>query len=829
MTRSDDYAGRRSEMSSLRIAVEEAAAGQGQLILVAGEAGIGKTRLVEEVMASADAIVLWGGCWAGDGVPVFRPWVQLLGELMQRDELRSSRRDLSADLAEVEGWASARISTAEGDRRFRFFDSAARLITHASTLRPLVLVIEDLHWADEPSLRLLLFLARNLRNTRLLVIGTYRDTDLDASPLACHLDDLTTSGLHMHLVGLTATELADWLPAIAPEGGPVERLASVLHRRTAGNPFFVRELVALLVVEGRLAEVSARLNVRVPDSVRAVLSRRLAHLSQTAHDVLVAAAVAGAEFDLEIVRIVTGLAAGKVLPALEEASHARIIAERDGTGRFGFTHALMRDTLYGNLGLATRATLHRAVAEALEQRGVDGDRVADVAHHYLQAASLGDHGKALDYAARAADHAMGMLAFEEAAAWCDRALRLVSLAGSSRGSLEADLLLAAGDARRSGGDLVGSRDAFLRAAGVARDLGDVERLATAALGLGGGLGGFEVELFDLEQCDLLDEARRALGDGDHRLLAWVLARLSVALSLTGSIDRRRALSDEAVAMARRLDDGAALAYALAARCDARAGPDHSEARERDATEVVRLARESRDRPLELLGRRLRLVALLEQGRIGDADIEIDGFTRVAEELRQPLYRWYGPLWRGMRALMCGELDVSERFCNEAAGIGEAMHSGNAAMVITSQRWIRLRARGRYGEAGRLIDDVFATYEQDAGVSGWRGITLLQQGKLREARPLVRRLAEEVSARPMDAEWLPEMATLAQAAVALQDPELAKQVFERTLAFADRFVVESIGAACCGSMTCTWLSSPACSAGRTTPGPWMTAPARPTTG
>jgi hypothetical protein len=291
---------------------------------------------------------------------------------------------------------------------------------------------------------------------------------------------------------------------------------------------------------------------------------------------------------------------------------------------------------------------------------------------------------------------------------------------------------------------------------LARRDGDAEQLARAALGLGSGLGGFEVQPLDPVQVELLEEALHVLGPEPSRLRAWVLARLSVALSFLEAESRRRSLSEEAVTVARTVGDPSALGYALAGHCDAIAGPDWCDVRLTESAEVVRLAQETRDRQLELLGRRLHLVAALEVGDVGEADAELERFARVAEQLRRPLYRWYVPLWRGMRALMHGELPVSARHCATAEEIGAMAHSANATVLTFTQWWVRQRYEGRFEEAGTAMVEVLG---RDVPVSlftaGSRAVAALQIGDRDGALVLLDRwLAAGLHERTRDSEWLP---------------------------------------------------------------------------
>jgi tetratricopeptide (TPR) repeat protein len=756
------FVGREAALAALVSAVQAAELGERVVGLVAGEPGIGKSRLVREMAARVTSQVLWSGCWDGDGAPPYWVWLQLL-------------RPLGAD------------AVLAGDNRFQLFDAVTEAFAGASQERPLVLVIEDLHWADEASVRLLEFLAHDRRPRRLAVIGTYRDTDLDPShPFARALGGLARDGLHLGLGGLGKRDVGALVAAMGFEDGMVP----ALHRRSGGNPFFLGELVRL----SQEAPASA-----VPAAVGPVVTRRVQNLAPTTQDVLDAAAVFGAEFDVPTLGAVLGWAAGPVLAALDEARAAGLVVESGGT--FRFVHALVRESLYEGMALVARTALHRRSAEVLDERFGDA-RLPEVAAHALQGAVAGSDGRALDWAVRAAERSFDLLAYEEAAAWYGRVLDVLWTDGDD--ARRGELLLRRGEAHLAAGDIPAAREAYQQAAVIARGRGDAEQLARAALGLGAGLGGFEVRLLDPVQVELLEEALAGLNPGPSLLRAWVLARLSVALSFMDAEIRRQELSEEAVAMARQLDDPSVLGYALAGHCDVVPGPDHCETRLAEATEVVRLARAAGDHPLELLGRRLRLVAALETGDIGEADVEIERFSQVAEQMRQPLYRWYVPLWRGMRELMRRNVTAAARQCEIAEEIGALAHSDNARMLTFTQWWVRQCYEGRYADAGRAMA---ALVEPEDGppattAAGWPypAMVAAQLGDRDRAASLLDQwLAAGLEHRTRDSEWLPESAQLAEVAVLVGCRGAAELLYDQLRPYAHRFCVEGIGAAFTGSV------------------------------
>ena len=796
------FVGRETPLAALVSAVQAAEVGERVVGLVSGEPGIGKTRLVREMAARVSSRVLWAGCWEGDGAPPYWVWLQLLRALRSGEEAGPGAPDHWIDAVAGEAAEAGEAAATTGAARFRLFDSVTDVFATASQRQPLVLVLEDLHWADEASVRLLEFLAHDQRPRRLAIIGTYRETDLDRDhPLARGLGDLVRGGLQLSLGGLGRRDVGTLVGAMG-EQGDLQGMVPLLHRKSGGNPFFLRELVRLWRDEGVVADPSPDSDSAVSPGIRAVVARRLSRLAPSTQDVLAAAAVVGAEFEVSLLGAVIDAPTGAVLEALDQSRDAGlVVGDGEGDG-FRFVHALVREVLYEGLSLAGRVALHQRIAAALEAR--DGDaRLPEIAHHAIQAAVAGGNDRAVDLAVQAGEHSFALLAYEEAAAWYGRALGLLR-GDHDSGARQGELLIRRGEAHLAAGDIGAAREAYQQAAVIARRRGDAEQLARAALGLGSGLGGFEVKLLDPLQVELLEEALRALDPRPSSLRAWVLARLSVALSFLDAEARRLSLSEEAVAMARDVGDQLALGYALAGHCDAIPGPEHCEARLAEATEVVRLARAGGDRPLELLGRRLRVVALLEMGEVGDVDVEVERFAQAADQIRQPLYRWYVPLWRGMRALMRVEVDEAGRQWAIAQEIGALAHSDNAAMLTFTQWWVRRRYEGRFSEAGRAMSELLEPEADAPSVTpaGWPypAVVAAQLGDCDRARSFLEQWrGAGLERRTRDSEWLPESVQLAEVAVLGECRDVAGLLYDQLRPFAHRFCVEGIGAAFTGSV------------------------------
>ena len=446
------FVGRKAEMGDLKAALEEALSGRGRMVTLVGEPGIGKTRTAQELVTFAGLRgmqVLWGRCYEEQGVPPYWPWVQAIRAYVhERDakELRSELGSAAAVIAEIVPDVRDALPGLEpppevgrDEARFRLLDSVATFLKAASRSRPLMLVLDDLHWADDASLGLLQFVARELGNARVLVVGTYRDVELNRQhPLAETLAELTRERLFTRVLlrGLTAEDIGHFI-SLTSGVEPPKGLVTAVHRETEGNPLFVTEVVRLLVQEGELTPETTREReswvIRIPESVREVIGRRLNRLSGRCNEVLTVAAVVGREFEMRALSaLITGdgngaepMTEGMLLDALEEALDSRVIEELPGSvGRYQFTHALIQETLTDGLSLTRTVRLHARVADTLES--LYGDRAdehaADLAHHFAQAETILGTEKLFAYSLIAGANAFDAHVYENAEAIYQTAL-----------------------------------------------------------------------------------------------------------------------------------------------------------------------------------------------------------------------------------------------------------------------------------------------------------------------------------------------------------------------------------------------------------------------
>jgi hypothetical protein len=522
------------------------------------------------------------------------------------------------------------------------------------------------------------------------------------------------------------------------------------------------------------------------------LERRLARIPQPAVETLETLAVVGAPGSVDLVAQVAGDERSLVVERLELAQDAGLVEIVADDARF--THALVRDVTYDSIGASRRAELHRTAAEVLERLGGEDDSAA-VANQWIRAGAHPDRAAAASR--RAGDHARARGAFADAANHYRRAAESLATTATD-GPDTVDLELDRADMLFRAGQSDEARDTYFAVARGARRRARPDELARAALGLGAGLSGFEVSLNDLEQVGLLEEALAALPDDASPLRAAVMARLAVAGFFVDGIDAR-SLATESVRLARDAGDAQTVGYALSALCDCIAGPDHSEARLTHAEEIIGIGR-AVDPTIELLGRRLRMRALLELGDLLAADVELSSYARVAARLRQPLYAFYVPLWRGCRALTYGRLDEVARYVAEAATVGAAASSVNAEFLsATLDSWRALFAGEPVLEIPHA-EEFMDVIDSSAGLISGLTWTAFHTGDLDRARWFYEHVAADDFATVGDeAETLVSLLAYVEVALALDDRPRLEVLYERMMPHAGRCIVDGIGGAWAGSV------------------------------
>ena len=488
------FVGRQQELGELRACLEDAMSGHGQLVMLAGEPGIGKTRTAQELANKAETLgahVLWGWCYEGEGAPPYWPWVQLLrGYVRHRDPdgLRSEMGAGAADIAGIIPEVREKLPDLEpppalepDQARFRLFDSITGFLKNAAHSQPLVLGLDDLHWADKPALLLLQFLAREISGSRLLLVGCYRDAELSREhPLSEALAQLSRVSTFQRelLRGLGREETRLFIQATAAVIPP-QRLVEAVYAQTEGNPFFMTEVIRLLSARGELTseEVAEPHDIQIPEGVRELIRQRVSRLSEHCRDALTTASVIGRVFEFKLLHTLNGgISEERLLDVLDEALLAHVLEElAQPVGRYQFSHALIQDTLAAELSINRKVRVHARVAEALEELyAADAEAHADqLAHHFAEAQTVLGPEKLVRYSLLAGHRALANYAYEGALEHFQRALAAIEhrATGANVAAILFDLGRAqgaAGQVREAWGNLNRAFDYYFEAQAVDR-------------------------------------------------------------------------------------------------------------------------------------------------------------------------------------------------------------------------------------------------------------------------------------------------------------------------------------------------------------------------
>lgn len=836
------FVGRTTEMDWLRTTLLAACAGQGSIVLLAGEPGIGKTRIAEEIgrqATEAHAQVLWGRCYEGTSTPAFWPWVQILRAYLRTQNATGLLPDLQSDIANLSrlvpelGGAHlpqpvSSLLPDDEQERFYLFNSVTTLLLRAAQIQPTVLILDDLQWADIPSLVLLQFLANELHQAALLVIGAYRSGEVGSDhPLlktVAGLSRLRRSRL-ITLAGLDPADVAHFMQAFMGRA-PVATLLTTIMNQTGGNPFFMTEVAHQLLRREMQAanDLHTELLPTALPTVRGAIRQRLNRLSSHCNQLLNQASVIGREFSLTRLARLGSFAQELLLSGLDEAVHAKLIQPLSSIagvgGRYRFIHDLVRETLYVELPTAERLRLHQHVGEMLEQvHAADpGVHLAELSYHFCRAAPLGSLDKAIDYTVRAAERSLQALAYEEASRYYAQALDLLATQENAETAHRTDLLLALGRAQMRSGESAQARATFEQAAAAARQTGDISALAHAALGLAGGV--VQPGVADDRIIALLTEAFAALGEAENALGARLLARLAMEYRYSPARERGKELSHLAVGIARRLktigtnrdEERAALVLALNARHFAILAPDTLEERMAISLELAQLAQARGDRELMLQSLPWRVADMLALGHIQAADEAIDQAGQMASTLRQPLYLWYVSVFRSLRAHMHGRLAEGESLAETAHGLGQRVQPDAADVYWGAQRFMIRWEQGRLAEMEAPITDLAARFPAMPVLRCMRALVLWHNGRADEAAAeLAKICANRAAALPWDQLWLGSVATLAELAILLSDHAHAAFLYDLLLPYGERNVM--MGVPNCLGAAATYLGGLAALTGR----------------
>ena len=826
------FVGRTRELATLRALVPRLHGEGRRIALVGGEAGSGKSRLVREFAreAAADGVlVLYGACDAVVRTP-YRPFVEALEQLVRGSDAAALREDLGPaggelarllpELPATVAGLSDPVAADPDTERHRLHSAVGDLLAGAGRRRALLLVLEDGHWADTSTLLLLRHLARSATDARLLVLATFRDTEVDVpAELADALADLRRADdvVRLKVGGLSEDEIAEFVERAAghEHDAPVHELASAIHALTEGNAFLVCELWRALLETGALVldDGAVRLTrpieeIATPESVREVVSQRVSRLDAATRDLLELAAVAGAEFELAVLRLAApgGLERPDALEAAVRSGMVEEIPAR--TLAYRFTHELVRRALYDRLTALRRAELHLSVGNALEIADArSGRMLADLAHHFAAAAPLGEHERAIAYNLLAAEAATAALAFEEAGTRLRTALDI----GIEDRSRRAEAQLELGTAYFRAGASLDSLAAFRVAADVARELGDGELFARAAVGFEDAC--WRPGISDAGALELLEEASSELAPVDSPLRVRLLAGLARALDFQGDHARAAVVRESAVSMGRRLDDRLGVATTLMRSYWSRG--------QTTLDEILAMLTEARDLAgalvdLELQAEAMewRVAALMGLGQIDAAARELAVVHELVNRTRQPFMVHVAEHYGSAVALLQGRLRDAEEAAERSREWGRLLTGRDASGIYGIQMFSVRREQGRLSEFAPVVRVLVAG--AGGGGGAWRpglAALLAELGMVDEARHELDRVRREGLDGFRETLWLGSLTFLADAARAVGDEAIAELVYPELLPLSGVSVMIGHGVALYGSAD-RYLGMLAATLGRT---------------
>jgi len=790
--------GRQAESSLLDDELAQALAGSLRVAVVSGEAGIGKTLLLQTLgrrAAVTGAATHRGECYEAEATGAYRPLVGLvrsvLGDLGSagREALGREMAELAILLPELDDAPGGdEAHTVVGDRQLRLFDSVTRLLRAVTDDGPAVFVLDDAHWADRQTLACLAHVLRHLGPVRALVVLTYRPEEVDGEhPLRGLLGELRRrlALRELPLDPLPLGDLAELAAAVAEVALPPPVLEAVAAA-AGGNPMFVTELARTLapeVTRGAARTWSVdRLVGGLPAQIADVLSRRIALVGPRAREALAVVAACPGGCEVVTVAHVLDLDPGRVIDTVDELLAAGLLAEvPDGSGvAYAVAHALYGYAAFGSSSRARQVNVHFRLALVLDG-AVDRDRdryLAAAAYHWHTAGRSGDPPRAARRCEEAGDLAYERTAYADAVAHYGRALAAIGWAGHDQriAARSAQVLAKRAEAADAAGDPDGRRRDAEAAGAAAIEAGDVVALGRAALAHGGFRSTYGAA--NPATTDLLSRAQDRLAGGDHLALqARVSARLAQERYHAGDYEGANRLSEQAIDLARRLDDDEVLAAACHGRVWTMNHPDWLDERLSLTGEMVARATRTRNREWEMAGRVWRAAALLEVGDMAALDVEMAVLAELAEVVAVPRQRVRVTTLEATVALMRGELDRGIELAQQAHAIGVGIEPENADQVLYAQMLAPLRERGELAGVLPLVEALAATY---AEAPGWRcaaAFAFCAAGEPDRGWRLIQDLAADGFATvPRDLAWMQAMSYAAETVATVGDDDAAAALY-----------------------------------------------------
>jgi tetratricopeptide (TPR) repeat protein len=776
----DHVAGSDALVSEIVSAAAEAASGAGSVLLLTGEAGIGKTSVVRAAARQVrdELEVSWGHCTADRSAPPFWPWRGVV------------------DLGPAPGGDVESRDPAIGAERFERLVELRDGVLRRSA--PRLHVIEDLQWADVASVLLLVHISAVIADRPLLVVATLRTGEPVTGPLEEVIEDLRRTAAVRAVPPLDAAAIE----RLIREAGiqPDAELARSVATRTGGNPLFVAEL--LRSPGGADPEERRRrlLAGEVPERVSELITHRLGRLPDDVADLVMTASVVGVDGDTRTLAAGHGEDVESVVELLGRARAAGLMTV-ESPGRWAFRHDLVRDAVYASVDDFSRAQRHAAVLEALATD--EGCPPAVLAHHALAAQPLFDAERAVALAARAGESAFAQHAYEEAVAWFEQALAASTPDLGLR--WRAELTVLCGEAHRQMGHIEQARRAFLDAAGIAEEPALLARVALGYADPGADLG--IAYRADPVTEELLERAIAAQDDEDTTTRVVLEVRLAAERYFSDQPSRARALADVALARARRLGDERALGAAAAVVHDAFVvGQAPLVEQLRGSEELLEWARATGTASALLTAHRARVFDLLAAADVAAVDAEILAFRRVAEPLQVPGYLWWTGIWSAMRSLLEGRHDLAEEQALAAYELGEGPFPTLAFTNLSFLLFFLRREQGRLDEMEQATREYASGHADVPAIRVAVAFLLAETGRTDEARGMLGALADRDLAHLHDRNWPASWFQLARAAHLVGDRDLARALLGADRQPSETCVMVSLATVCLGStdLARAWL-------------------------
>lgn len=798
--------GRKAEKQTLSEAYREARTGNGNIVLIRGEPGIGKSCLAgtfAEAMRAESALVVYGQCHETLGSPPFWPWLQILRNLQLADDsLGLSPAAIFEDLAAADkkqqGMSSSLLGSDVGSEQFLLFSKIANVFAQYASRHTLILVIDDLHWADKSSLLLLSHICRRLSQQAMLIIGTYRDIEITRKhPLFESLGDISRQAKlrRIALKGLSEQDVSGFIENTVSATLPPEIIKS-LHDKTGGNPLFVSEVARMLQQEIS-ASTRDRISIEIPEGIQEAIGRRLNQLSAECNELLPMAAVIGRKFGLPVLgQLVSGAKQIDLLETLEEAVSRGIIEQcQDTAAEFQFCHVLTRDILYDELSLARKIMLHKKVADALVQLGAGDSRVSagEIARHYYHAIQGGQSDQAVDYAIRAAEHAVKLSAHDEAREYYELAMDIFNLDEKRYAKRKAEVYYRiAACINAVGVPTQQVAEACKLTLDAARQTGQYEIFAAAACRL---VYAERTPKMSREGLRAIEEALSYFTEDDPVVRADLLAYRALSLYFNGRRDDAERVSLEALSAARRSGNKLVLCNSL---CTVllvlRGRPEKLGERVRLGEQAVALADEiDRDTGHGFLLNDPRELLILTYQERGDMD-RVRTLIRELEDLVERQYSYNGQYFAASasanQALFEGNWRLAENLIEENSELGAGHLDQSAEGVYGAQMFLLNRELGRLPMVRGALQRMLADDRKGVWAPGLLA-TYTELGMLDEARDIYDLMAARNFRSLVEGElFLTSLVYMTEACVALDDTDRAADLYQRLAPYSGQMVLQA---------------------------------------